>query len=858
MPASLKVLFVASECTPFAKTGGLGDVIGALPKALSRRGIEVRVVIPLYAGFAWNELERLEGVLTVPVGRGEARGAVRMGKLPKSDVIVYRLEHHGYFDRPHIYGPPGDGYPDNLERFTFLSRGALELCKAIGFYPDVVHANDWQTALVPVYIDTVEWMKPLHAAATLYTIHNLAYQGVFDAGALPLTGLGPEHYHARELEHFGTMNLTKAACYRATFLSTVSPTYAREIQTPSHGFGLDGVLAERKSDLFGVLNGIDTEEWNPEADPLIAAPFSAGSPAGKAECKRALQAECGLPVRAEVPVLGLVGRLTRQKGIDVVAQVLGRMLDLDLQLILLGSGDRDVEAYFAHMAARRPDRFAASFGFDNQRAHRIEAGADLFLMPSRFEPCGLNQLYSLRYGTLPIVRATGLRAPSFRTTSEPARAPGSFFTTSHRARFTTSSGGRSPPGTTAPITFSRCDRKRCTKTSRGTGPLSSMKRCITPRERGAAGRSLREEGMTSAMRAMVLERPDRAARSLIPKDLARPEATPGVVVARVRACGVCRSDLQLCEGDLAARRLPIVPGHQVVGTVESVGEGVDAWRPGDRLGVAWLGGACGACASCRRGRENLCEQAQFTGWDIHGGFATHVAVRADFALRLPDGFDDLAAAPLLCGGIIGYRSYRRSRVEPGGKLGLGFGAWRSTIQVARHFGCRVFVATRAERDRERARRLGAEWTGGYDDRPPEALDAAITFAPSGDVVGSALRAVGRGGTVAINAIHLDRLPQMPYSDLWWERNLTSVANFTREDAREFLQLASDIPIRTTFRYPLEQANLALERLRDGPWKGRRPRDPTSRANARPLVLSRCPPCGQVSGWFVPRLCSRCA
>jgi starch synthase len=407
MPASLKVLFVASECTPFAQTGGLGDVVGALPKALARRGIDVRVVIPLYAGFTWHELERLEGALKVPIGRGEARGAVRMGKLPKSDVTVYFLEHHGYFDRPYLYGPPGESYSDNLERFTFLSRGALELCKAIGFWPDVVHANDWQTALLPVYIDTVEWMKPLHAAASVYTIHNLAYQGVFDAGALFLTGLGYEHYHAREFEHFGTMNLTKAAFYRATLLSTVSPTYAREIQMAAHGFGLDGVLAERSNDLRGVLNGIDAEEWNPETDRLIAASFSADSLAGKAECKRALQAESGLPIRADVPLYGFVGRLTRQKGIDVVAQILGGLLDLDVQLVLLGSGDRDAEAYFAHMATRRPDRFAAFFGFDNQRAHRIEAGADFFLMPSRFEPCGLNQLYSLRYGTLPIVRATG-------------------------------------------------------------------------------------------------------------------------------------------------------------------------------------------------------------------------------------------------------------------------------------------------------------------------------------------------------------------------------------------------------------------------------------------------------------------
>jgi starch synthase len=407
MPAVLKVLVVASECAPFAKTGGLGDVVGALPKALSRRGIDVRVVLPLYAGFDWAKLERLDGVLDVPIGRGQVRGAVRMGKLPKSDVTIYFLEHHGYYDRPHLYGPPGDGYSDNLERFTFLSRGALELCKAIGFYPDVVHANDWQTALAPVYIDTVEWMKPLHSAATLYTIHNLAYQGVFDGGALPLTGLGFEHYHAREFEHFGAMNLTKAALYRSTLLTTVSPTYGNEIQTPEHGFGLDGVLRERSHDLHGVLNGIDTDDWNPRTDPLIPSHFSAESLAGKAECKRALQAECGLPVRSDVPLFGLVGRLTRQKGVDVVAHILTGLLDLDLQFVLLGSGDRDVEGYFAHMASRRPDRFAAFFGFDNQRAHRIEAGADFFLMPSRFEPCGLNQLYSLRYGTLPIVRATG-------------------------------------------------------------------------------------------------------------------------------------------------------------------------------------------------------------------------------------------------------------------------------------------------------------------------------------------------------------------------------------------------------------------------------------------------------------------
>jgi starch synthase len=403
----LKVLLVGSECAPFSKTGGLGDVMGALPKALARRGIDARVVMPLYAGIPWLDLERLEGSLSVPTGMGERRGAVRMGKLPKSEVPIYFLEHHHYFDRPYLYGPPDHSYPDNLERFTFLSRGALELSKALGFVPDIVHANDWQTALVPVYVNTVEWMKPLHGAASIYTIHNLAHQGVFDPGALFITGLGREHFHAHEFEHFGTTNLTKAALFHSTLLSTVSPTYAHEIQAPAYGFGLDGVLAQRSGDLFGVLNGIDTEEWNPETDPHIPQHFDFRDLAGKAECKRALQREAGFRVRDDVPLFGLVGRLTPQKGVDVFAQILRGLLDLDLQIILLGTGDPDAQRYFSHVSWLRPDRFRAFIGFDDPLAHRIEAGADFFLMPSRFEPCGLNQLYSLRYGTLPIVRSTG-------------------------------------------------------------------------------------------------------------------------------------------------------------------------------------------------------------------------------------------------------------------------------------------------------------------------------------------------------------------------------------------------------------------------------------------------------------------
>ena len=290
------------------------------------------------------------------------------------------------------------------------------------------------------------------------------------------------------------------------------------------------------------------------------------------------------------------------------------------------------------------------------------------------------------------------------------------------------------------------------------------------------------------------------------------------IVLAVSACGVCRTDLQITSGDLEARTLPIVPGHQIVGRVVAIGSGVTGWSLGDRAGAGWLAWTCGVCTYCTRGRENLCPRALFTGWDNDGGFATHARVRADFAFRLPSGFDDLEAAPLLCGGVIGYRSLLRSGIRPGERLGLyGFGASALiTMQVARHWGCRVFVATRSLHEQARARAMGAEWTGHYEQAPPEPLDAAITFAPSGDVVVSALRHTARGGTVAINAIHLDRVPTFSYDMLWLERSLVSVANYTRSDAATLLDLARAIPIRTHFEtHPLARAAGALERLRKG-------------------------------------------
>ena len=301
-------------------------------------------------------------------------------------------------------------------------------------------------------------------------------------------------------------------------------------------------------------------------------------------------------------------------------------------------------------------------------------------------------------------------------------------------------------------------------------------------------------------------------------DLPDPVPGPGELLLEVVACGVCRTDLQLAEGDLAAHRLPIVPGHQIVGRVAALGPDTPGWAVGDRAGVGWLAGSCGECAWCRSGRENLCEQALFTGWDRDGGYAGKTAVRAAFAVRLPERFADLAAAPLLCGGVIGYRALRVCGIRPGERLGLyGFGASALlAIQVAVHWGCQVFVATRSPAEQRRALDMGAEWAGSYDEPPPLPLDAAVTFAPVGEVVVAALRALDRGGVVAVNAIHLDRIPEFPYDLLWWERQIRSVANFTRRDAQDFIDLAARIPIHTVAEpYPLAEANTALRRLKEG-------------------------------------------
>jgi starch synthase len=407
MPSKLSVLFVASECAHFVKAGGLGDVVASLPVALRAQGHDARILIPRYDVIASETLWRHEGPLGVPLGKGEAWASVLESVIPGSDVPVYLLDHQSFFGRGYLYDPPGGAALDNLVRYAFLSRGALQLCKRLRWTPDVIHVHDWPTALVPIYLNTLEAGGPLASIATVLTIHNLAHQAKYPAADLAATGIPWSEFRADGLEDFGAVNALKGGLFHATKLTAVSPGYAAEIRTRDGGAGLDGLIRYRGGDLVGILNGIDESVWNPRHDGAIAAPFDADDLSGKVLCKRALQRDLGLAERPRVPLIGVVSRLNQQKGIDIILAALSRLLDLDAQMVVLGSGDRAAEAYLHVRSQYGGDRFRARIGFDESLAHRIEAGADLFLMPSRFEPCGLNQMYSQRYGTLPIVRATG-------------------------------------------------------------------------------------------------------------------------------------------------------------------------------------------------------------------------------------------------------------------------------------------------------------------------------------------------------------------------------------------------------------------------------------------------------------------
>jgi starch synthase len=401
----MDILFVASEVSPYSKTGGLADVAGSLPAALAARGHVVKIVTPRYGGVApaRHGLERVPGRIEVP------GGSCAMWVRPGSPETWF-VEHDLFYGfRRGLYGEGGLDYPDNARRFAFLSRVALALPGALGWKPQVVHLNDWQTALAAWFLRGEHGQDPwLAGTRSVFTIHNLAYQGMFPKSAMDDVGLPWSIFHAQGgVEFHDQLNLMKAGLSFADALTTVSPTYAHEILTVEGGYGLDSVLRARAHDLFGILNGIDAREWDPARDPHLPAHFHLGDLRGKARCKAALQREMGLPVKPHVPLVGLVGRLADQKGVDLVVAALPALLALDAQFALVGSGERDWEEAFSWAARTNPERLAARIGFDEGLAHRIEAGADLFLMPSRFEPCGLNQLYSLRYGTPPVVRAVG-------------------------------------------------------------------------------------------------------------------------------------------------------------------------------------------------------------------------------------------------------------------------------------------------------------------------------------------------------------------------------------------------------------------------------------------------------------------
>ncbi len=405
------ILLAASEVVPFAKSGGLADVAGALPKALRAMGHDVRVVMPRYyiVDKAKYKLKKLEGALGVPMGSmGEAWAAVYEGVIPGSDVPIYFIDHEGFFGRKGLYDEEGVGYGDNDNRFIFFSKAVFQLAKRLHFKPDVIHANDWHTASIPILLNTTYAFDPdFESCGSLLTLHNLQHQGKFYKGAMDVLGVGWEHYNADELEEFGGINLLKGGIVHADAINAVSRKYAEEIRTPEFGWGLDGLIDANAHKLYGILNGVDYEEWSPAVDPMIAEHFDLDDLVGKAACKADLQREFNLPVRDDVPLIGLVGRLAEQKGIGLLAGAIWNLMELDVQVVLLGAGEKWAEHFFSDVAGKYPDKFGCYIGYRNDLAHRIEAGSDFFLMPSLFEPCGLNQIYSLRYGTLPIVRATG-------------------------------------------------------------------------------------------------------------------------------------------------------------------------------------------------------------------------------------------------------------------------------------------------------------------------------------------------------------------------------------------------------------------------------------------------------------------
>jgi len=407
----MKVVYLSSEVVPFAKTGGLADIAGAIPKSIQELGVEIVVLMPLY-----GIIKEIKYLLTktniqfeVKIGDKVKSGCVYKGFLPDTQVPIYFLDNEQYYSRKGLYNYPGTtkDFEDNSERFIFFAQGALKVIEKLKINPDIVHCNDWQAGLIPVYIKTKYTEKECFKnTKTVMTIHNITYQGLFSHSDMNITGLDWSLFNWKQLEFYGKLNFLKGGIVFSDLITTVSKTYAKEIQTPEYGAGLDGVLKERANDLYGIVNGVDYSIWNPETDKYIITNYGIKNLKGKQLCKRALQRKYNLPER-DVPIIGMITRLIDQKGLDLVARKFRDLMKTDSQFVLLGTGEPRYHELFRAYTKRFPHKVAVKLTFDEQSAHEIEAGADMFLMPSRFEPCGLNQLYSLKYGTIPIVRNTG-------------------------------------------------------------------------------------------------------------------------------------------------------------------------------------------------------------------------------------------------------------------------------------------------------------------------------------------------------------------------------------------------------------------------------------------------------------------
>jgi len=407
MSSPLKILFVTAEMTPLLSTGGLAEVANALPKALHAQGHDVRVAMPCWRQIPPAQRGEHYALCVADLGARTAHGALRQAKVPDSEIPLYLVEHEGYYGREHPYGTGVAEYEDNAERFCFFSLALLHALPQTSWQPDVIHCHDWHAAPLPAFLKTQYQNDPVWGRIpVVFTIHNLGYQGQYRASNFYTTGFDSSLFTPEFLEYHGDINLMKGGIAFADRINTVSPRYAREIQTPEYGHGLDGVLRTRQSDLSGILNAVDYSVWNPVVDKSLPAQYSADDMAGKAACKAALQERLGLP-RRDVPLVGLVSRLHWQKGIDLLVDALDELMKEDLQLVILGAGEAALEDGLQAVEARHPERLAVRLEFAPELAHAIFAGADFLLMPSRYEPCGLGQLYAMAYGTLPIVRRTG-------------------------------------------------------------------------------------------------------------------------------------------------------------------------------------------------------------------------------------------------------------------------------------------------------------------------------------------------------------------------------------------------------------------------------------------------------------------